>query len=307
MRLTSVPRRLVAVVPAILMVLASLGLAPTASAASSSNDISLAFEFEIHKNDTVDVTMITKGEDVGSSSSCDADNIKDSFGDDVKVNAKSGDGGNSCTVTIKGMTIKKFNNNMPSAEITHEDDSFTFEMPASSLQYYDQVTVKVTFPGSVSKVSGHGKKSGNTATWNNTQDETSTLTAKGADHASSHNTGDADHASSRDSEDNDANSPLPIIIVIVLVLATIGGVATFIIIRQKRAKTGIALGYPQPGQQPYNPQQPYNSQPGYGQPGQAPGPAQPGYYAQPDAQHSHSPQSDYDQPGQQPRSPDGQY
>ena len=98
MRLTSVPRRLVAVVPAILMVLASLGLAPTASAASSSNDISLAFEFEIHKNDTVDVTMITKGEDVGSSSSCDADNIKDSFGDDVKVNAKSGNSGNSCTV-----------------------------------------------------------------------------------------------------------------------------------------------------------------------------------------------------------------
>ena len=307
MRLPSVPRRLVAVVPAILMVLASLGLAPAASAASS-DDTSLNFEFEVHENDTVDVTMITKGEDAGSSSSCDADNIKDSLGDDVKVNAKSGDSGNSCTVTIKGMTIKKFNNNTP-AEITHDNKSksFTFEMPASSLQYYDQATIKVTFPGSVSKVSGHGKKSGNTATWNNTQDETSILTAKGADHASSYNTGDADHASSRDSEDNDANSPLPIIIVIVLVLATIGGVATFIIIRQKRAKTGIALGYPQPGQQPYNPQQPYNSQPGYGQPGQAPGPAQPGYYAQPDVQHSYSPQSDYDQPGQQPRSPGGQH
>ena len=308
MRLPSIPRRLVAVVPAILMVLASLGLAPTASAASSSNDISLAFEFEIHKNDTVDVTMITKGEDVGSSSSCDADNIKDSFGDDVKVNAKSGDGGNSCTVTIKGMTIKKFNNNTP-AEITHDNKSksFTFEMHASGFSSIDQVTVKVTFPGSVSKVSGDGKKSGSTATWNNAQDETGTLTAKGADRASSHNTGDADHASSRDSEDNDTNSFLPIIIIIVLVLVTIGGVAAFIIIRQKRAKTGIALGYPQPGQQPYNPQQPYNSQPGYGQPGQAPGPAQPGYYAQPGAQQSYSPQSDYDQPGQQPRSPDGQY
>jgi len=168
------------------MVLASLGLAPTASAASSSNDISLAFEFEIHKNDTVDVTMITKGEDVGSSSSCDADNIKDSFGDDVKVNAKSGDGGNSCTVTIKGMTIKKFNNNMPSAEITHDNKSksFTFEMHASGFSSIDQVSVKVTFPGSVSKVSGDGKKSGSTATWNNAQDETGILTAKGADHGS---------------------------------------------------------------------------------------------------------------------------
>ena len=306
MRLPSIPRRLVTVVPAILMVLASLGLAPTASAGTSASVNSFSYEFEIHENKTVDITMITKGEDIGSSYICDADNFEDSFGDDVKVSVKSGDGGDSCTVTVKGLTLKEFNNNTP-AEITHEDGSFTFEMYASDFDSVNQVTVKVTFPGSVSKVSGHGKKSGNTATWNNTQDETSILTAKGADHASSYNTGDADHASSRDSEDNDANSPLPIIIVIVLVLATIGGVATFIIIRQKRAKTGIALGYPQPGQQPYNPQQPYNSQPGYGQPGQAPGPAQPGYYAQPDAQHSHSPQSDYDQPGQQPRSPGGQH
>ena len=280
MRLPSVPRRLVTVVPAILMVLASLGLAPTASAASSSNDISLAFEFEIHKNDTVDVTMITKGEDVGSSSSCDADNIKDSFGDDVKVNAKSGDGGNSCTVTIKGMTIKKFNNNMPSAEITHDNKSksFTFEMHASGFSSIDQVTVKVTFPGSVSKVSGDGKKSGNTATWNNAQDETEALTAKGADHG----------------------SPLFMIIIIVVVLAAIGGgAAAFIIIRQKRAKAG-APGYPQPGQQPYAPQ------PGYGQPGQAPGTAQPGYYAQPGAQQPYNPQpSHYGQPGDsRPYDPD---
>ena len=298
-------RRLTALVPAVLMVLASLSLAPTASADTS--DDSLSYEFEIHENDVVDLTMTRKGDDAGSKSNCDPDDIENVFDDDdVKISVKSGDGGNSCTVKVTGMSIK----DNPLAEITHEDDSFTFEMPASSLQYYDQVTVKVTFPGSVSKVSGHGKKSGSTATWNNAQDETGTLTAEGADRASSHNTGDADHASSRDSEDNDTNSFLPIIIIIVLVLVTIGGVATFIIIRQKRAKTSIAPGYPQPGQQPYNPQQPYNSQPGYGQPGQAPavpGTAQPGYYAQPGAQQSYSPQSDYDQPGQQPRSPGGQH
>ena len=286
-------RRLTALVPAVLMVLASPGLAPTASADTS--DDSLSYEFEIHENDVVDLTMTQKGDDAGSKSNCDPDTIKDSFkDDDVKISVKSGDGGNSCTVKVTGMSIK----DNPLAEITHEDDSFTFKMPASSLQYYDQVTVKVTFPGSVSKVSGDGKKSGSTATWNNAQDETGTLTAKGAD-----------RASSRDSKDNDINSPLPIII-IVLMLATIGGVAAFIIIRQKRAKAGIAPGYPQPGQQPYNPQQPYNSQPGYGQPGQAPavpGTAQPGYYAQPSAQQSYSPQSDYDQPGQQPRSPSRQH
>ena len=260
MRLPSVPRRLVTVVPAILMVLASLGLAPAASAASS-DDTSLNFEFEVHENDTVDVTMITKGEDAGSSSSCDADNLKDSLGDDVKVNVKSGDSGNSCTVTIKGMTIKKFNNNTP-AEITHDNKSksFTFEMHASGFSSIDQVTVKVTFPGSVSKVSGDGKKSGSTATWNNAQDETEALTAEGADHG----------------------SPLFMIIIIVVVIAAIGGgVAAFIIIRKKKAKAGIApgAGMGQP-QQPGYPGQPgVAPQPGAGYPGQ-PQSGQPGYSPQ---------------------------
>ena len=275
MRLPSVPRRLVAVVPAILMVLASLGLAPAASAASS-DDTSLNFEFEVHENDTVDVTMITKGEDAGSSSSCDADNIKDSLGDDVKVNAKSGDSGNSCTVTIKGMTIKKFNNNTP-AEITHDNKSksFTFEMHASGFSSIDQVTVKVTFPGSVSKVSGDGKKSGSTATWNNAQDETEALTAEGADHG----------------------SPMFMIIIIVVIAASGGGVAAFIIIRKKRAKAGIA-----PGAGMGQPQQP-----GYpGQPGVAPQPG-PGYPGQPGVAPQPGPgypgQLQSGQPGYNPQQP----
>ena len=233
-------RRLTALVSAVLMILASPGLAPTASADTS--DDSLSYEFEIHENDVVDLTMTRKGDDAGSKSNCDPDDIENVFDDDdVKVSVKSGDGGNSCTVKVTGMSIK----DNPLAEITHEDDSFTFEMHASGFDSDNQVTVKVTFPGSVSKVSGDGKKSGNTATWNNAQDETSTLTAKGADHG----------------------SPLFMILIVVVVIAAIGGgVAAFIIIRQKRAKTSIAPGYPQPGQQPYAPQ------PGYAQPGQTPAP-----------------------------------
>ena len=281
MRLPSVPRRLVTVVPAILMVLASLGLAPAASAASS-DDTSLNFEFEVHENDTVDVTMITKGEDAGSSSSCDADNIKDSLGDDVKVNAKSGNSGNSCTVTIKGMTIKKFNNNMPSAEITHDNKSksFTFEMYGFGFDSDNQVSVKVTFPGSVSKVSGDGKKSGSTATWNNAQDETEALTAEGADHG----------------------SPMFMIIIIVVIAAIGGGVAAFIIIRKKKAKAGIApgAGMGQP-QQPGYPGQPGVAPqpgPGYpGQPGVAPQPG-PGYPGQPQSgQPGYNPQQPYNPNG----------
>ena len=273
MRLPPALRRLTALVPAVLMVLASLGLAPTAFADTSDN-ISLNLEFKIHENKTVDITMIVKGDD--ASSNCDADDIEDRFDGDVKVNAKTGDGGDSCTIAIKGLTLKQLSNSML-ANISHKDDSFTFKMD-NSFRSLNQATVKVTFPGSVSKVSGDGKKSGNTATWNNAQDETGTLTAKGADHG----------------------SPLFMIIIIIVVIAAIGGIAAFIIIRQKRAKTGIAPGYPQPGQQPYAPQ------PGYAQPGQtpAPGAAQPGYYAQRGAQQPYnpqqpySPQSGYGQPGQ---------
>ena len=259
MRLPSIPRRLVALVPAILMVLAGLGLAPTASAGTSTSDDSFSYEFEIHENKTVDITMTRKGEDAGSKSNCNPDDIEDNFkDDDVKVSVKSGDGGDSCTLQFTGVPIKS--NNLGLGLITHEDDSFTFEMPASSLQYYDQVTVKVTFPGSVSKVSGDGKKSGNTATWNNAQDETGTLTAKGADHG----------------------SPLFMIIIIVVVIAAIGGgVAAFIIIRKKRAKAGIApgAGMGQP-QQPGYPGQPgVAPQPGPGYPGQLQS-GQPGYNPQ---------------------------
>mgnify|MGYP000956673418 FL=1 len=275
MRLPSVLRRLAAAVPAILMALASLGLAPTASAASS--DYSFSYEFEIHENKTVDLTMIRKGDDAGSKSECNSDDIENIFDDDdVKVSVKSGDGGNSCTVKITGMSIK----DNPLADITHEDDSFTFKMNKSYISSLGQTAVKVTFPGSVSKVSGDGKKSGNTATWNNAQDETEILTAKGADHG----------------------SPLFTILIVVVIIAAIGGgAAAFIIILQKRTKTGITPGYPQPGQQPYIPQ------PGYAQPGQtpAPGAAQPGYYAQPGAQQPYSPQQPYNP--QRPYSPQSGY
>ena len=291
-------RRLTALVPAVLMILASLSLAPTASADTYDIDTSWSLEIKIHENETVDVAQVIRSENSDLTWDCDVSNFEENFGidDDIKTSAKNGDSGKSCTFTAEGMTLKQFNNGYFNSRISHHDGSFTFEM--GHFNDLEQVTIEVTFPGSVSEISGHGEKSGNTATWNNAQNETNNLVAEGTD-----------HASSRDSEDNDTNSFLPIIIIIVLVLATIGGVAIFIIIRQKRAKTGIAPGYPQPGQQPYNPQQPYNSQPGYGQPGQAPGTAaaQPGYYTQPGAQQSHSPQSDYDQPGQQPRSPDGQY
>ena len=230
------------------MVLAGLGLAPAASAITCDVDRSWILELEIHKNETVDVTQVIKSENGDLIRDCDVSSFEENFGidGDVKTGAKSGNSGKSCTFTVDDMTLEQFNNNSFRSRISHEDDSFTFEM--GHLDDSEKVTIKVTFPGSAFEVSGRGEKSGSTTIWKIAQTENYNLIAKGADHG----------------------SPLFMIIIIV-VLAAIGGVAAFIIIRQKRAKAG-APGYPQPGQQPYAPQ------PGYGQPAQAPAPgaAQPG-------------------------------
>ena len=246
------------VVPTVLiMVLAGLGLAPAASAITCDVDRSWILELEIHKNETVDVTQVIKSENGDLIRDCDVSSFEENFGidGDVKTGAKSGNSGKSCTFTADDMTLEQFNNNSFRSRISHEDDSFTFEM--GHLDDSEKVTIKVTFPGSAFEVSGRGEKSSSTAIWKIAQTENYNLIAKGAD-----------HASSRDSEDTDTNSSPLIIIIIVLMLTTIGGVAAFIIIRQKRTKAG-APGYPQPGQQPYDPQ------PGYGQPAQAPPPAPP--------------------------------
>ena len=234
MRTPSALRRLTALVLATLMVLASLGLAPTTSAAPS-DDYSVSYEFEIHENETIDITQVRRGEGLGSESSCNSDDIGDGFDDDGTEITVEGNGGNSCTITVRGISLRELNNSI-GASIAHENDSFTFTMQAFRRRYADiQITVRVTFPGSVSEVSGDGKKSGNTATWENAQSETSSLTAKGADHDSSRKTGGFG-----------LHSPPSIILIITIALAAIGGgVTSLILIPKKRARTS-APGSPQP-------------------------------------------------------------
>ena len=128
----SILRRFAAGIAVILLAAAGLGLAPIASAASG--DTSLNIEFEIQENDTVDFTMVMRDDDAGSSSNCDASNIEDRFGDGIKINAKSGDGGNSCTITIKDLTLKQVSGSLL-ADIRHEGDFFTFKMYSSSRSF----------------------------------------------------------------------------------------------------------------------------------------------------------------------------
>ncbi|MFC2361136.1 MAG: hypothetical protein ACFNME_10075, partial [Actinomyces dentalis] len=168
MRTPSILRRLIALVPAALMVLAGLSPVPTASAAPS-DDYSTSYEFEIHENKTIDITQVRRGEGFGSESSCNSEDVGDGFDDGSTEITVEGDGENLCATTVKGMPLREFNNSI-GASIAHESGSFTFTMQAFGRRYADvQITVKVTFPGSVSEVSGDGKKSGNTAMWENAQ------------------------------------------------------------------------------------------------------------------------------------------
>ena len=286
----------IAIIPVILMAVEGFALAPTASAASPSpHDRSGNLRFEIHENDTVDFFLTMRNENAGQNLNCDTSDFDDVF-DDVEANAESGDNGASCTVSFKGITLEQFNDKMP-AKIDHKGESFTFEMKTSGLDNFGRVTVEAVFPGNVFEVSEHGEMSGSTATWNDVQDETKNLTAKGSDHTPPQAT-ETKSSSSSSNEDHDTSSILLVVIITVAVAAVIGGgIIIFVVIRGKRTKAAAApgtgwpspSGYPQPGQQPYNP----------GVPQPAPGQTAPGYpdYTRPGTQPGHP------QPGQQPYNP----
>ena len=193
----------IAIIPVILMAVEGFALAPTASAASPSpHDRSGNLRFEIHENDTVDFFLTMRNEKAGQNLNCDTSDFDDVF-DDVEANAESGDNGASCTVSFKGITLEQFNDKMP-AKIDHEDESFTFEMKTSGLDNFGRVTVEAVFPGNVFEVSEHGEMSGTTATWNDVQDETKNLTAKGSDHTPPQAT--ATKSASRSSNEDHATS-----------------------------------------------------------------------------------------------------
>lgn len=72
--------------------------------------------------------------------------------------------------------------------VSHVNDTFVFEwtMPTSGVSAagpdrVEEFLVEVTFPGTVSEVSGNGEKSGNTATWTDPANLFSGMRAVGAD------------------------------------------------------------------------------------------------------------------------------
>ena len=276
--------RLAAVTTLAMVAIGAVGFSPAARAKTPSQT-SYTVSIEVTKSSIVNAHGTAEA-DYMDSSYCDADLIATNFDSSVDVQADLDSANKVCTFSITNMSITQFNDYF-NGNIEHDNGSFTY---TSDPFAYDSVEVSVTFPGKVSRVSGDGTRSGNTATWKHVERETGSLEATGKD------------------------SPgLPWLWITIGVIAVIligGGVILAIALttRQKKRSlepfgTGTVGPYSHPQMHPQMPQPGYAqpAHPGFPQPGvqgpPQPGPQQPGY-AQPGAPQQPGPPNQ-PWPGQQ--------
>ncbi|MFC2599242.1 MAG: LppM family (lipo)protein [Actinomyces massiliensis] len=256
--------RLAAVTTLAMVAIGAVGFSPAARAKTPSQT-SYTVSIEVTKSSIVNAHGTAEA-DYMDSSYCDADLIATNFDSSVDVQADLDSANKVCTFSITNMSITQFNDYF-NGNIEHDNGSFTY---TSDPFAYDSVEVSVTFPGKVSRVSGDGTRSGNTATWKHVERETGSLEATGKD------------------------SPgLPWLWITIGVIAVIligGGVILAIALttRQKKRSlepfgTGTVGPYSHPQMHPQMPQPGYAqpAHPGFPQPGvqgpPQPGPQQPGY------------------------------
>ena len=256
--------RLAAVTTLAMVAIEAVGFSPAARAKTPSQT-SYTVSIEVTKSSIVNAHGTAEA-DYMDSSYCDADLIATNFDSSVDVQADLDSANKVCTFSITNMSITQFNDYF-NGNIEHDNGSFTY---TSDPFAYDSVEVSVTFPGKVSRVSGDGTRSGNTATWKHVERETGSLEATGKD------------------------SPgLPWLWITIGVIAVIlvgGGIilAVALTTRQKKRQlepfgTGTVGPYSHPQMHPQMPQPGYAqpAHPGFPQPGvqgpPQPGPQQPGY------------------------------
>ena len=256
--------RLAAVTTLAMVAIGAVGFSPAARAKTPSQT-SYTVSIEVTKSSIVNAHGTAEA-DYMDSSYCDADLIATNFDSSVDVQTDLDSANKVCTFSITNMSITQFNDYF-NGNIEHDNGSFTY---TSDPFAYDSVEVSVTFPGKVSRVSGDGTRSGNTATWKHVERETGSLEATGKD------------------------SPgLPWLWITIGVIAVIligGGVILAIALttRQKKRSlepfgTGTVGPYSRPQMHPQMPQPGYAqpAHPGFPQPGvqgpPQPGPQQPGY------------------------------
>ena len=167
--------RLAAVTTLAMVAIGAVGFSPAARAKTPSQT-SYTVSIEVTKSSIVNAHGTAEA-DYMDSSYCDADLIATNFDSSVDVQADLDSANKVCTFSITNMSITQFNDYF-NGNIEHDNGSFTY---TSDPFAYDSVEVSVTFPGKVSRVSGDGTRSGNTATWKHVERETGSLEATGKD------------------------------------------------------------------------------------------------------------------------------
>ena len=233
------------------------------------------YDLTIH-GDTVDQSILMwDSKDQMTESDCSEDGLSRSGvnpasdvpeGVEVKYNFTQHDGHPACEIKATNIPLSQFNGQSSSSgssgslKITHENGHYDVTMPLGEMDdtqrqqmtqlYGDmEVSISITFPGEVTEASGNAEKKGNIVTWANVLDE------KGSLHAVGEDSGGVLSGSV-------AGVPWLWIIVGAVVVLVIIVVIVLVVRSGKKKQTapggypGQPMGYaPQPGQQPYSPQQ----------------------------------------------------
>ena len=200
-----------------------VGASPASAApGSGSMKVTSAYQIDIHKNETVDLTITMEMEGISPSIYCTQD-MKDSLELQNQPNATTdlNTDGNQCIMSIKGAEISKMKND-DSMRIEHKGSKFIFSASDFSSMEETDATMSVTFPGKVTKADSKAKTNGNTVTWS-----------------------DLSSLNSISAEGKDSPGPSWVwIIVGVLVVIAIGGgiTAAIVLTNRKKKQLGAPAG-----------------------------------------------------------------
>ena len=216
-----------------LCALTLVGIASTSAADMLNPQLKASYEFTIHKDETVDLTLTMTAEglpDEGFSQFCKKENFPTIEGPNpATVEQIEQDGRPACKISTTNISPEDTSSVVWS--VSHEKGKFSFSAtPNADL---DEATMTVYFPGKAVKASENGATDGNSATWTGLDASTS-VTATG--------------------EDSPSRPWIWVAVGAIAVIVVGGGAALAVVLRTRRRRRSGSVrpaGQPvPPGQQP---------------------------------------------------------
>ena len=216
-----------------LCALTLLGIAPTSAADMLNPQLKVDYEFTIHEDETVDLTLTMTADglpDEAFSQLCKKENFPTIEGPNpATVEQIEQDGKPACRISTTNIPSEGTSSIVWS--ISSENGNFVFS--ATTKADLDDATMTVNFPGKAVEASGGGKTDGNSATWTGLSTDTS-VTATG--------------------KDSPSQPWIWVAVGAIAVLVIGGGIALVVVLsvrKKKRSGSGRPTGRPAPlNQQP---------------------------------------------------------